>query len=188
MGHKCLSYRAMYLLGRNQNIIHAEEVINPETCIVGYTTKEHLILDLDKTHSLYATERLVRIIQQEFFDVGDCLISQSSYDGFHCIFDNKMSWKRILHIASTLQGLQIVNRNFVKVRRFREDLTLRISSIDRGREKSEAPKPMKVILQNPFPFPAYYSLEWYSHQKFSGIFEYLTCLSVFRAIEPIPIS
>lgn len=176
---------------KTENITRAEEVKNPERTICGYTTKEHLILDFDKTHNLFITERLVHMIQKEYPDVGDCLISQSSYDGYHCIFDNKISWKRIMHISRTLTSLDIVNRNFTKVRSFREDLTLRISSIDRGMEKSEAPKPIEIM-----PTRDYLSgmrltfQEIYSEKEdayFSGIFEYLTCLSAFRTIDPIPI-
>lgn len=183
----------MALMKKNENITRAEEVHNPERAIVGYTTREHLILDLDKTHSLYATERLIRLIQKEYHDVGDCLISQSSYDGFHCIFDNRLSWKRIMHISRTLTGLNVLNRNFTKVRTFREDLTLRISSIDRGMEKSEAPKPVKVIYgRNGKSWPFIEtsidpSIEYAELARlgFSGIFEYLTCLSAFREINPI---
>lgn len=181
----------MALMGKNKNIIHAEEVINPERTIVGYTTKEHLILDLDKTHSLFATEKLVRLIQKEYTDVGDCLISQSSYDGFHCIFDDRLSWHRIMHVSRTLTGLNIVNRNFTTVRTFREDLTLRISSIDRGREKSEAPKPVVIITRHEEAIGCEYMpilhICKFQQAYFTGIFEYLICLSAFRKIEPIPI-
>lgn len=186
-----LSYRKMVMMKKTENITRAEEVKNPERTICGYTTKEHLILDLDKTHSLWATEKLVHMIQSEYPDVGDCLISQSSYDGYHCIFDNKISWQRIMHISQTLTSLDIVNRNFTKVRSFREDLTLRISSIDRGMEKSEAPKPVKYIVTygSNFRDDDVVSLNEIHREacKFSGIFEYLTCLSAFRTIEPIPI-
>ena len=181
---------------KNGNIVHAEEVFNPERTIVGYTTKEHLILDLDKAHTLYATEKLVRLIQSEYSDVGDCLISQSSHDGYHCIFDDQLAWKRIMQISATLTGLQIVNRNFTKVRTFREDLTLRISSIDRGLQKSEAPKPILIHTTEPDILTCGQKpilsitdiLHLLHYKKFSGISEYLECLSAFREIEPIPIT
>jgi hypothetical protein len=185
---KVLSYRAMWLVKKNQNIEHAEEVVNPERAIVGYTTKEHLLLDLDKSRSLFATERLVRMIQKDYPEVGDCLISQSSYDGFHCIFDNRLSWSRIMAISRTLTGLGIVNRNFTKVRSFREDLTLRISSIDRGREKSEAPKPAEIISATGNYLNSVDFFMFKCKRSFSGIWEYLTCLSAFREIQPIPIN
>lgn len=188
---KVLSYRKKALMKKNPNILHAEEVKDAARTIIGYTTKEHLILDLDKTHSLWATERLVRMIQNEYPDLGDCLISQSSYDGYHCIFDNKITWKRIMHVSRTLTGLNIVNRNFTKVRSFREDLTLRVSSIDRGMEKSEAPKPKLILLESEPEINAISDYQTLYSEKadvsFSGIFEYLTCLSAFREIEPIPI-
>jgi hypothetical protein len=172
-------------------IVSEEEAFQPEKLIVGYTTRKHLLLDLDKTHSLFATEHLIRMIQKEYPDVGDCLISESSLDGFHCIFNNKISWSRIMHIARILTGLHIVNRNFTKVRMFREDLTLRISSIDRGEEKSEAPKPMKII--SPYKFTTIEEVnafELYGNRRsnyFSGICVYLEALSAFRKIELIPI-
>jgi len=170
-----------------------------ERTIVGYTTREHLILDLDKTHNLFATEKLIRMIQAEYRDVGDCLISESSNDGFHCIFDDRLSWSRIMQISRTLTGLGVVNRNFTKVRSFREDLTLRITSIDRGLERSEAPRPTVILCKWPliepykwiFRTPTFVNpLKVYAEKadvSFSGIYEYLTCLSAFRQICEIPL-
>lgn len=203
MRSKPLSYRRMYLLRdsakpfRHKEQHSEEEKVN--RTIVGYTTKEHLILDLDKSSNQHIVENLVSLLQHEYPEIGDCLISRSSHDGFHCIFDNRLSWKRIMQICGSLTGLNIVNKNFVKVRTFREDLTLRITSIDRGLEKSEAPIPKQILVKGILIIrPSLVDthdmlcdpLEVYSEKAdiaFSGIFEYLTCLSAFREIEPIPI-
>jgi hypothetical protein len=87
-----------------------------------------------------------------------------------------------MHICRTLTGLLIVNRNFVVVRTFREDLTLRVSSIDRGLEKSEAPKPIAWIYAD--------NGNYGTGKEFSGIRNYLDVLSAFRPLAPasIPIA
>jgi hypothetical protein len=153
-----------------------------ERLIVGYTTTDHLILDLDKSRSLNMTVKIVKMIQREYPDVGDCLISQSSYDGFHCIFDNRLSWDRILHICKTLMVLGILNRNFIAVRKFREDLTLRITSIDRGLEKSEAPIPVGIVQPNQKPAIVQKGAWNFILGNFDGISEYLTVLSAYRNV------
>lgn len=186
---RSLRYRVMALGLNRPNGEKEPEPENAERLICGYTTREHLILDLDTSHSLAATIGLVRMIQHEFPDVGDCLICQSSWKGYHCIFDDKISWSRILQISSTLAGLQIVNRNYIKIRKFREDLTLRVSSIDRGEKKSEAPKPVIIILANrTFPCASLPVIEVYrekSDVSFSGISEYLEVLSGFRGLSTL---
>jgi hypothetical protein len=192
-----LSYRALFLLEKKNKNLTLEEDYQAERCIVGYTTRDHLILDLDKSDSLFITEKLVRLMQANYPDIGDCLISESSLDGFHCIFDNRLSWRRIMHISRTLTSLFIVNRNFVKVRKFREDLTLRITSIDRGEEKSEAPIPKMLV-----SYPTWHKwtpegceplesmmihdiMQHLKQSRFSGILNYLECLSAFRDLDPL---
>ena len=195
LNHKPLSYRALVLGVRKSKRRKHEEPTEAERLITGYTTRDHLILDLDKSHSLWATQRLVQMIQRDFSFVGDCLISESSWDGFHCIFDNKIKWYKILRICSMLQGLNIVNRDYFKVRKFREDLTLRVSSIDRGEEKSEAPIPKLLIMsERTMPLPIFQEPDEEStlisdiygekaDVNFSGISYYLQTLAQFRGVE-----
>jgi hypothetical protein len=162
-----------------------------ERLIVGYSTADHLILDLDKVHSISRTITLIRMIQKEYPDVGDCLINESSLDGYHSIFDNQLSWKRIMQICRVLTGLFIVNRNFIAVRSFREDLTLRVSSIDRGREKSEAPRPTTLVLlktKNASPYIQCNQINTiYGKKNFSGIHHYLLALSAFRSLDKVSV-
>jgi len=162
-----------------------------ERLIVGYTTRRHLILDFDKTHSLTITVNIIKMVQKDFQFLGDCLICESSWDGYHCIFDNIISWSKIMMVCKVLHGLGILNRNFIKVRTFREDLTLRISSIDRGQEKSEAPKPLCLI---PSRYSYLHNLKPLTDKTYSdimmylkGIYEYYSCLSAFRSLSNLKI-
>jgi hypothetical protein len=112
------------------------------------------------------------MIQKEYPFLGDCLISESSWDGFHCIFDSKVTWAQIMRVCRALTHIGIVNRNYIAVRTFREDLTVRVSSIDRGLEKSEAPKPIALVFAK--------NGSYGYNDRFSGIANYLDVLSAFR--------
>ena len=166
-----------------------------ERLIVGYSTRQHLLLDLDKSHSTHSTIRLIKMIQKDWPCVGDCLISESSWDGFHCIFDDKLSWFKIMEICRVLQGLKILNRDYIKVRTFREDLTVRVSSIDRGEEKSEAPIPKIMLLSpdspdKPQTLTCSEMIQDYldgTHVGFSGICDYLLALSAFRPLSSLTV-
>ena len=115
--------------------------------IVGYTTRRHLILDLDNTTE-YGARAIVKKIQWEWPKVGDCLILKSSekpdrvrlifnkwgrplliHDrrNFHLVFDNGIGYNLSCRICRVLAELRILNPDYVRIREFRGDMTLRVS-------------------------------------------------------------
>ena len=116
--------------------------------ITGYTTRRHLLLDLDDT-SLDKAVKIVKMIMEEWREVGDCLILLSSdkisklelrysWNGapymkregsnYHLVFDGMIGWNKATRICETLAGLRILEKDYEKIRTFRGDMTLRISS------------------------------------------------------------
>lgn len=114
--------------------------------IVGYTTRRHLILDLDSV-TLYKARSIARKIMWEWPKVGDCLLILSSEgthrlgvrytrmgrplviyarDNYHLVFDNGIGYNLSCRICETLAHLGILNRDYVKIREFRGDMTLRV--------------------------------------------------------------
>lgn len=117
--------------------------------IIGYTTRKHLLLDLDNT-TFNKAEYIIKLIQKKWSKVGDCLIMQSStnksgnnrpiYDSliceftsvmgnYHLIFDNYIGYNLCCKIIETLATLDILNADYVKIRTLRGDMTLRVSPI-----------------------------------------------------------
>lgn len=115
--------------------------------IIGYTTRRHLLLDLDKT-TLPKVARLTRMIMDQWPEVGDALIMRSSEgsgridlkydnyhrpyhkldgDSYHLIFNNTIGYNKCCRIIEALAGVHILNRDYVKLREFRGDMTLRVS-------------------------------------------------------------
>ncbi|MCJ7573953.1 hypothetical protein MUO93_06785 [Candidatus Bathyarchaeota archaeon] len=115
--------------------------------IIGYTTRTHLLLDLDDT-SLEKARRLAYMIMEEWPKVGDCLVVESSRKrlvvrvryswnnhpwmsrespNYHLIFDNIVGYNTCCRICETLAELGVLNRDYVKIRTFRGDMTLRVS-------------------------------------------------------------
>jgi hypothetical protein len=115
--------------------------------IIGYTTRTHLLLDLDDT-SLEKARRLVYTIMTEWPKVGDCLIVSSSSKrlvvrvryswnnhpwmsrespNYHLIFDNIVGYNTCCRICETLAELGVLNKDYTKIRTFRGDMTLRVS-------------------------------------------------------------
>lgn len=114
---------------------------------VGYTTRRHLLLDLDKTR-LDKVVKLTRMIMSQWPEVGDVLILRSSEgsgridlkydnyqrpyhkrdgDSFHLVFNNSIGYNKCCRIIEALAGVHILNRDYAKLREFRGDMTLRIS-------------------------------------------------------------
>jgi hypothetical protein len=132
--------------------------------VAGYSTHDHLILDLDGSKSTSKAVRLVRLIQAEYPDVGSCLICESSAGKHHAIFNGRLPWSRVLHICRALAGLGALDKNFIKIRSFREDLTLRVSPVARSLGYYEAPVPVAFVRSEG------------AHTGFSGIDCYLKAL------------
>ena len=114
--------------------------------ILGYTTRRHLLLDLDNS-TVTKTVSLVRQIMREWPKVGDCLILRSSVgrsllyirysrmgrplliykrDNFHMVFDNGIGYNLCCRICRVLAEIGILNRDYVRIREFRGDMTLRV--------------------------------------------------------------
>lgn len=134
--------------------------------IIGYTTRTHLLLDLDDTTSTKSM-RLGMKIMGTWPKVGDMLIVRSSpkpldvrlryswnnhpwmkreSDSYHLVFDNNIGYNLCCHICEALAELNILNKDYVKIRTFRGDMTLRVShqNMSSGAVK-QAPEPLLVI-------------------------------------------
>ena len=134
--------------------------------IIGYTTRTHLLLDLDDTSYIKA-HRLAAQIQATWPKVGDCLIVKSSpklldisvkyswnnhpwmkrvSDNYHLVFDNNIGYNSCCRVCEVLAELNILNRDYVKIRTFRGDMTLRVGhqNMSTGTVKP-APEPKLVI-------------------------------------------
>lgn len=119
----------------------------PPNFLIGYTTREHLLLDLDNTTQERA-HKLTAMIQSEWPQVGDCLILLSSTNpltvniryswngrpwittfrnNYHLVFDNIIGYNTACKICETLAELGVLNADYTKIRRFRGDMTLRVS-------------------------------------------------------------
>ena len=117
--------------------------------VLGYTTRRHLILDLDNT-TLFLARWVVRKIMTEWPKVGDCIILKSSekpdqirlihnkwgrpllyHDriNYHLVFDNGIGYNSCVRICRVLAGLGILNPDYVKIRQFRGDMTLRVGTL-----------------------------------------------------------
>ncbi len=138
--------------------------------VVGYTTQEHLLVDLDKCSWLKA-QAVAKMIMRQWPVVGDCLIVRSSPFHFHLVFDNQLDWDTIVRIIETLADLGIVEEKYRQVRHFRRDLTLRVS--DKIGEQRNYPVPQpKLILQHRG-----------SDSRYKGIQRYLQILAAFTEAE-----
>jgi hypothetical protein len=136
--------------------------------IVGYTTRRHLLLDLDNT-SLGKACAMARHIMHSWPEVGSCLVVQSSErpvtvklkyswnnrpwikverSNHHLIFDNTVGYNKIAIICETLGVLNVLEGSFIKMRKFRGDLTLRVSPSVLSTGVKPAPRPI-VGLRNP---------------------------------------
>jgi hypothetical protein len=134
--------------------------------IIGYTTRRHLLLDLDDT-SLEKARRLADLIIDEWPEVGDCLILQSSVallsvrlryswnnwpwisvtrPGFHLVFDNCIGYNKACRICETLAGLNVLERDYLRIRTFRGDMTLRVSEAALSTGAKPAPEPVEYLI------------------------------------------
>lgn len=138
---------------------------NSNFLIIGYTTRDHLLLDLDDKTQIQA-EQIVCMVQASYKEVGDCLIMKSStsaryvslaYDpekqvaptihgnSYHLIFDNRIGYNKIVKICEMLADLDIIEQSFKRMRYFRGDLTLRISPTITTKGIKQMPTPVSRI-------------------------------------------
>jgi hypothetical protein len=134
--------------------------------IVGYTTREHLVLDLDNT-SLSKIISLVCELIYNYPDVGKCQIMQSSIEhgssftrvnkrgipkhhfpkeSYHLVFDNVIGYERCMTIINVLVDLDILDHQYRKIRSFRGDMTIRVSPMVLSDAVKDAPVPIMQIL------------------------------------------
>lgn len=133
--------------------------------VLGYTTRRHLLLDLDNT-SLSKVTKLARAIMDGWAKVGDCLICRSSHkdyfvrteyygdnrpftkrrsDSYHLIFDNGIGYNLCVKICEALAALGALERDYVKIRKFRGDMTLRTSPTVLMADIKPPPAPVHMI-------------------------------------------
>lgn len=91
---------------------------------------------------------LTRMIMEQWPEVGDALILRSSEgsgridtkydnyhrpyhrldgDSYHVVFDGLIGYNKACRIIEALAGVHVLNRDYVKLRTFRGDMTLRVS-------------------------------------------------------------
>ena len=122
---------------------------NPDSpdWIIGYTTRDHLCVDLDNT-SINKVFCLVKMIMRDFPYVGNAVVVESSSrrlfvkwnyppcsnplvrssrSNFHAVFDNWISYEESCHIIETLARLDVINTEYIRIREMRNDMTLRVS-------------------------------------------------------------
>jgi len=158
--------------------------------IVGYTTRSHLLLDLDET-SLYDVERLAKLIIKNYPDVGDCLIVESStpsftsylkhdahgvpherwtYQNFHLVFNATIRYERCLAIIDDLVDLDVLAPEYKQIRLFRGDMTLRVSEKVLHHRIIPSPRPLKMVRHRT------------RHDYSQNIARYLTLLMMCRTV------
>jgi hypothetical protein len=136
--------------------------------VLGYTTRRHLILDLDNTTAGYVRV-MARRIMAEWPKVGDCLILCSSekpdwvrlvynkwgrpliiHDrhNFHLIFDNGIGYTLSCRICRVLAELGILNEDYVKIREFRGDMTTRVGPTLLYDEVKPPPRVVERVYNN----------------------------------------
>lgn len=155
--------------------------------VVGYSTNRHLLVDIDRS-DLRRADWLAKHIQQTF-PTGDCLLMQShEHDdthtylsglvpvhlrpgNYHLVYDAWLPWEKIMEICEYLEALGLVEKDYAEVRRWRGDLTLRISyRYDEGVDIIPVPKPVR-----------YYRADY--HYTGFGIYLYLKTLYAFLQSE-----
>lgn len=120
--------------------------MNPEWNI-GYTTKEHLCLDFDDT-TYYNVYQLSSMLIADKPEVGSALILCSSEGkqserwiypvlqnmhkyvnrhNFHVIFNGFIPYEESCKIIECLASLDVINKEYVRIREMRNDMTIRVS-------------------------------------------------------------
>lgn len=148
-------------------MMSSESSLPKPSLIVGYTTRRHLLLDIDNT-SLGKACGMARHIMHSWPEVGSCLIVQSSErpdvvklkyswdnrpwikverSNHHLVFNNNIGYNKIATICETLGVLNVLEGSFIKMRKFRGDLTLRVTPSVLSTGVKPAPMPI-VGLRN----------------------------------------
>jgi hypothetical protein len=144
--------------------------LNDNFVVVGYSTSQHLLLDLDRI-GFYRAQAIAHMVYINYPHVGAYLVVHSSGNNFHVVYDALIGWRKITKIVSTLAGLHILNRDYMRIRKFRGDLTLRVN----GHLTTAGPKfpPTPYLLY----MPANYNIK-----KGGGILRYLNVLEAYNPV------
>jgi hypothetical protein len=155
--------------------------------VQGYTTRRHLLLDFDH-RSREQVFGLTRLIHESYPELGGYIILKSSEPKrpgnvwlnyrqgcfafrkkgrYHIVFDNDVGYEKCCTIIETLVTLDILDRRYGDIRKFRGDMTLRVS----GRVESWGVIPKPQIVAGFMDIT-----KW---GGFSGIEEYLR---MYRAV------
>ena len=153
--------------------------------ILGYTTRRHLILDLDNTGLDYAA-RMARLIMEEWPRVGDCLILESTTQpdqvrlaynkwgrvlvihdrpNYHLVFDNLIGYNTAGRICRVLAGLGVLEKDYDKIREFRGDMTLRVSEAVMMDTTKPVPREVLYVFGNYPPYRGQYIREYQNFKK-----------------------
>lgn len=134
--------------------------------VVGYSTRLHLLLDLDKT-TLPKVERLLRLIMRSYPEIGNALIVISSVhknttqlryskagrpythkeaNCYHLVFENKIGYNACDRILRTLRILGLFTKVADKLRGLRRCMTLRISPKVKREGVIPCPLPIAYVI------------------------------------------
>lgn len=138
---------------------HKADLINPDW-VLGYTTRNHLCIDLDNT-SYPKVLGLVQMIMKYYPYVGHACIMLSSTrkfkqqinytppnglrvqtvrNNYHVIFDNFISYEASCKIIETLAHLDVIDKEYIRIREMRNDMTLRTNKTVLTTGIKDAPK------------------------------------------------
>lgn len=147
-------------------MMYSKKCLPDNLMIVGYTTRSHLLLDLDDT-TFEKAYRLSYKIMRQWKIVGDCLIVKSSdntlkielryswnnkpyvkveRDNYHLIFNNRIGYNNCCKICETLAHLNVLERDYMRIRTFRGDMTLRASPAILMKGTKPTPRPVMRCL------------------------------------------
>jgi hypothetical protein len=159
-----------------------EKSMTVSNLIIGYTTREHLLLDLDET-DIYKVARLAKQLIREYSEIGDILILGSStpsklnytkfdkkgipqwrftYQNFHLVADNIISYDRSLEIIDCLVELDVLQPEYREIRLFRGDMTLRTSCKPLVNRTVPPPEPLYLINNHVCPYKNHKILDFFT--------------------------
>lgn len=162
----------------------------------GYTTRNHLLVDLDDT-TLRKTLVICRMLIKEYPELGDCLITLSSEkkdsldyvyfpahkpkpkrvgNSYHLIFNNTVGFNKCYQIIRVLAGLSIIEWNHGHLRKYYRDMTLRTSHRITMEKVEPPPTPLIYIFnqnstKNDNRIHDYYALLKTSYKVFISEFK-----------------
>jgi hypothetical protein len=155
--------------------------MHSEKYIIGFSTQDYFLLDLDNT-SYEKVYRLSKMLIKEY-DLVSALICKSSNNqeinyidnclrhetegSYHVIFSKKIGYERICQIVETLTMFGVLEKDYLQIREWRGDITLRVSP-DNSLEYRPIPRPIKFINR------------WRNKNTYEedGISQYLNCWNV----------